>query len=74
MQEYIIQINTIEELQMIKDKEELERIFNKAKSTIVQGEPVILMRTNPGGETTKVNELTTEVELEQLKAQTFKYL
>ena len=74
MQSYIINLNQVEELQMIKDSDELERIFNKAKSTIVQGEKVVIMRTDPGGAANKVDELTTEPELEKYKDEVMKYM
>ena len=74
MQSYIINLNQVEELQMIKDSDELERIFNKAKSTIVQGEKVVIMRTDPGGAANKVDELSTEPELEKYKDEVMKYM
>lgn len=74
MQSYIINLNQVEELQMIKDSDELERIFNKAKSTIVQGEKVVIMRTDPGGAANKVDELSTEPELEKYKEEVMKYM
>lgn len=74
MQSYIINLNKVEELQMIKDSNELERIFNRAKSTIVQGEKVVIIRTNPGGASNQVDELSTEPELEQYKETVMKYL
>lgn len=74
MQEFVISVNEIEELQMVKDMDELERIFGRAKSTIVQGEAVILMRENPGGAQHKVDVLTTEADLETYKRSVLKYL
>ena len=74
MQSYIINLNQVEELQMIKDSDELERIFNKAKSAIVQGEKVVIMRTDPGGAANKVDELSTEPELEKYKEEVMKYM
>jgi hypothetical protein len=74
MQEYIIQVNKIEELQMLKDHDELERIFLKAKSTIIQGEAVVLVRLNPGGAEHKVDEFTTEADLQSYREKTFQYL
>lgn len=74
MQSYIINLNQVEELQMIKDSDELERIFNKAKSAIVQGEKVVIMRTDPGGAANKVDELSTEPELEKYKDEVMKYM
>ena len=74
MQSYIINLNQVEELQMIKDSDALERIFNKAKSTIVQGEKIVIMRTDPGGAANKVDELSTEPELEKYKEEVMKYM
>ena len=74
MQSYIINLNQVEELQMIKDSDELERIFNKAKSAVVQGEKVVIMRTDPGGAANKVDELSTEPELEKYKEEVMKYM
>ena len=74
MQSYIINLNQVEELQMIKGSDELERIFNKAKSAIVQGEKVVIMRTDPGGAANKVDELSTEPELEKYKDEVMKYM
>jgi hypothetical protein len=74
MQELIIQVNQIEELQTIKDTDELDRIFKKAQSTIVQGEAVVLVRKNPNGEVNTVEQLTTEADLAAYKQQVLKYL
>ncbi len=74
MQEYIIYVNDIEALQMTKDLDELERIFLRAKSTIVQGETVVLMRKNQSGPAHKVDELTTEPDLSRYKDTVLKYL
>jgi hypothetical protein len=74
MQEYIIYVNEIEELQMVKDLDELERIFLRAKSTITQGKPVILMRKNKSGPAHKVDEFTTEPDLTKYKNNVLKYL
>jgi hypothetical protein len=74
MQDYTIQLHEVEELQMIKDVDELNRIFARAKSTIVQGEKVIILRTDAGGNSNQVDELTTESELQLYKASVLKYL
>jgi hypothetical protein len=74
MQEYIIYVNDIEALQMTRDMDELERIFLRAKSTIVQGEAVVLMRKNQSGPAHKVDELTTEPDLKRYKDTVLKYL
>jgi len=38
MEDYIIVVNRIEELQSIQDRQELERIFDKARRTIIGGD------------------------------------
>ena len=48
MEEYIIPVNKIEELQMLNDKDALDAIFTKAKTTIVNGENVALVRESSG--------------------------
>jgi len=53
---------------------ELEQIFSKAKSTVVQGETVTLVRQNTDGSTYTFDELTTEADLENYKQTVFKYL
>ncbi len=74
MQAYTIQLHQVEELQMIKDVDELNRIFARAKSTIVQGEKVIIERTDATGARNQVDELTTEIELQQYRDSVLKYL
>lgn len=74
MQEYTIDVSAIEELQMINNRQELEQIFTRAKSTIVQGGAVVLARSSPGKSREKFDELTTEPELEAYKEKVFKYL
>ncbi len=74
MQEYVINVSDIEDLQMTNDTKELERIFAKAKSTVVQGEPVILTRKSADGSVQKFDEITTEQDLDSYKQTVFKYL
>lgn len=69
MQEYVINVAEIEELQTIRNTGELEKIFERAKSTIVNGERVILVRRKE-----KFDELTTEEDLEKYREHVFKYL
>jgi hypothetical protein len=72
--EYVIDVSKIEELQTLNDKEELEKIFFKAQSTIVNGENVILVRKNRSGSPQKFDELSTLEDLDRYKKSVFKYL
>ncbi len=74
MKEYIIDVSAIEELQMINNKQELEQIFTRAKSTIVQGGAVVLSLSSPEKSSEKFDEITTEPELKAYKEKVFKYL
>ena len=74
MREYVIDVSKIEELQTLNDKDELENIFSKAKSTIVNGEDVLLIRKNKTGTQEKFDELTTLDDLEQYRKRVFRYL
>jgi hypothetical protein len=74
MREYVIDVSKIEELQTLNDKDALETIFFRAKSTIVNGEKVLLIRKDKNGKSEKFDELTTEDELEQYRQRVFRYL
>lgn len=74
MQDYIINVAQIEEFQTISNTAELERIFERAKSTIVNGEKVILVRRHANGLEDKFDELTTEEDLHRYREGVFKYL
>jgi hypothetical protein len=74
MREYVIDVSKIEELQTLNDKDELETIFFKANSTIVNGEKVILVRKNKNGKSEKFDEMSTQEELEQYRKRVFRYL
>jgi hypothetical protein len=53
---------------------ELEKIFSRARSTIVNGEKVILVRKSNNLPAEKFDELSTLEELGQYKKTVFKYL
>ena len=73
MNSYLINVTEVENLQNTGDVDELERIFSRAKSTIVNGESVILARIiNKGVE--KFDELTTLPDLDEYRKSVFKYL
>ena len=74
MPEFIIDVAKIEELQMINDTDELDRIFTRAKSTVVQGENVILARKSRDGKVERFDEISTEQDLEAYRKGVFKYL
>ncbi len=74
MNEFEINVTEVEELQMTKSIADLEQIFLKSKSIIVQGETVALVRKNTDGSTYKFEELTTEADLDNYKQTVFKYL
>ena len=70
----MIDVSKIEELQTLNDKDELENIFFKANSTIVNGEKVIFVRKNKNGKSERFDEMSTQEELEHYKKRVFKYL
>jgi hypothetical protein len=74
MKEYVINVTKIEELQTLNDKHELEKIFDKAKSTIVNGERVLMIRKDRTGASQKFDELSTLDDLDLYRKRVFKYL
>ncbi len=71
---YTIDIGVVEELQMLKDIAELERIFLKAKSSVIQGGTVILSRRNFDGSFSTTEEISSEADLINYREKVFKYL
>lgn len=74
MIEYALDVAKIEELQMLNDTAELEKIFQKAYSTVIQGGRVTLMRQSAEGSAFTFDEITTEDRLKMYKKEVFKYL
>jgi len=74
MQEYIIDVTQVEEWQTINDIAALEQIFQRAKSTIVTGEPVVLVRSNRQGARQRFDVLTTLEDLDRYRTSVFRYL
>jgi hypothetical protein len=74
MLEYVIDVSKIEELQTLNDKDELEKIFSRAQSTIVNGEVVILTRKDRSGVAQNFDQFTTLEDLDRYKDSVFKYL
>lgn len=74
MTDYTIKVNEIEELQTLNNTAELEKIFTRAKSAIVNGAAVILARKETSGKLNRFDEMDTLEALQKYKAQVFKYL
>lgn len=74
MAEYTINVSEVEDLQTISNVAELNQLFAKAQSTVVQGGTVVLVRRTPDGAVYKFDEITTEADVENYKETVFKYL
>ena len=74
MQDYTIDVSKIEELQMINDVQELDWIFQKAKSAIVCGAVVMLARKNIECRFVPFEKLTALSDLALYKKTVYKYL
>ncbi|WP_298734299.1 hypothetical protein [uncultured Chitinophaga sp.] len=74
MEDYIIVVNRIEELQSIQDRQELERIFDKARRTIIGGMDVILVRENRNGQQEKFDTLSNEQDFEEYRKRVFRLI
>jgi len=74
MQDYTINVTQIEELQTINNSDELEKIFARAKSAIVNGAKVILVRKETSGKVNKFDEMDTLEDLEKYRERVFRYL
>ena len=74
MQDYKINVTQIEELQTINNTDELGNIFARAKSAVVNGAKVILVRKEASGKENKFDEIDTPDTLEAYRNGVFKYL
>lgn len=74
MQDYQINVTEIEELQMIDNRAELERILAKAKSAVVNGAAVILNRPTADGKVNEFDKITTEADLVSYRNSVLKYM
>ena len=74
MNDYVINVTQIEELQTIRNTDELEIIFGRAKSAVVNGAKVILVRKEASGKSNKFDEIDTLEDLEKYQKGVFKYL
>lgn len=74
MTDYTINVAQIEELQMLNNVHELSTIFSRAKTAIVNGAKVILVRRESSGKQAKFDEIDTLEKLEEYSKGVFKYL
>lgn len=74
MEEYIISVGKIEELQMLNDRPALDAIFQRAKSTLVGGVNVALVRQTADGKSYRFEEITNLEDLEKYRANVYKYV
>jgi hypothetical protein len=74
MAEYIINVGQIEEYQMLNDRQSLDSIFRKAKSAVVGGEVVALVRKNANGTEYRFEEISTLEDLNTYKKNVYKYV
>lgn len=74
MEDYTINVTQIEEYQTISNTDGLETIFTRAKSAVVNGAKVILVRQEASGKKNKFDEIDTLESLESYRQQVFKYL
>lgn len=74
MEDYTINVTQIEEFQNISNSDALEKIFAGAKSAVVNGAKVFLVRKDATGKAAKFDEMDTLEELEKYKKQVLKYL
>lgn len=74
MNDYTINVAQIEELQTIRNIDELETIFTRAKSAVVNGAKVLLVRKETTGKVNKFDEMDTLEDLEKYRDRVFRYL
>ncbi len=74
MEDYTINVTRIEELQTISNTDELETVFTRAKSAVVNGAKVLLVREETSGEKNKFDEIDTLDDLEAYRERVFRYL
>ncbi len=74
MKPYNINVVEIEALQTISDQVALNKIFEQAKSTIVNGEVVTLYRKTTERPVQNFDTITTLEDLEDYRKGVFKYL
>lgn len=74
MKDFFINVTEIEELQMTHSTHELDKIFSRARSVVIGGGTIALMRKPANGKAYRFDEISTEQALEDYKKQVYKYL
>lgn len=74
MKDFSINVTEIEELQMTRNIHELDKIFSRARSIVIGGGIIALMRKPASGKAYRFDEIGTEQALEDYKKQVYKYL
>jgi hypothetical protein len=74
MQDYIINVGAVEEWQTLGDTHALEQVFQRAKSTLVNGAEVHLLRKDRSGSGEPFETFTTLEDLEAYRLRVFRYL
>ena len=74
MKDYVIDVGMIEQLQMVNDIQELDSIFQRAKTAVVCGASANLARKDAQGKLQQFDAFTTPVDLETYRLNVYKYL
>ena len=74
MEDYIINVGSIEEMQMLNDRHGLDLIFQKAQSALVCGANVELERKDSTGRKYRFEKITSLDELKVYKKNVYKLL
>ncbi|NML22337.1 hypothetical protein HHL16_15745 [Pseudoflavitalea sp. G-6-1-2] len=74
MEDYIIVVNRVEELQTIRDQQELELIFERARRTIIGGCEVVLVREDRSGNQQPFDRFSNEQDFEEYRNRVFRFL
>jgi hypothetical protein len=72
--EFVISVGQIEELQIINDRTSLDTIFQRAKSTVVCGGNVVLVRKNRSGTADRFESFSTPEDLEAYRKIVYKHV
>ena len=74
MDNFSILVNKVEEWQTINDRGSLDEVFQRAKRTLVGGGSVVLLRSQPSGETYPFEEISDLEDFEAYKERVYKYV